>query len=277
MTGPRQDPEALAQDTSSLEGIGGGFLVEDSLSGTFTSRNTPDDSEDTISVDDLPKALRRAGLQGSIFRDVLELLESSAEPSTSTENMVVPMSFFRQAVEAMSDAPEAQRNRLERSREEPTREPSVWQDEDNSSSDEFRPDHDIYETSGESDVDDQRLPKNKSSSKARLTTAKKARAQDLFRLILERIPMTTSESLQKHEKHSIRPDISDKELHSRRIGVDELRHVAHSLNETPTTSELVEMLIEAIRAYFEAEDPEKLSSIPTEHPRIGLPECVNAH
>ncbi|WFD26867.1 hypothetical protein MNAN1_001856 [Malassezia nana] len=268
---------AFAQDTASLEGVGGGFLVEDSLSGTFPSRHTPDDSEDTISVDDLPKALRHAGLQGSIFRDALELLESSAEPSTSTDDMVVPMSFFRQAVEALSDAPDAQRSKLKRSRDEPISEPEEWEDEDNSSSEEFRPDHDVYETSGESDADEQKQPKSKNGSKVRLTTTKKARAQDLFRLILERIPMTSSESLQKHEKKSIRPDISEKELHSRRIGVDELRHVAHSLNETPTTAELVEMLTEAIRAYFEAEDPKKLSSIPTGHPRIGLPECVNAH
>lgn len=276
MTDRERVAAAYERSSSRQNETGGGFLVEDALSGGFMSRNVSGEGDDTLLVKDLPEALRRAGLRGSTFQEVQDLLEGSAESSTSGDHMVIPKTFFIQAVEAALDVPEDAPHRSKQRLRLQDAETSDMDEDDISSNDEFRIDEQDAESLDESD-DMERLDSNTSKRlpRTRLSASKRARAETLFRLILERLPLSSSEQLSKYDQNSIRPDVSDKELHSRRIGVDELRFVAQSLKESPSTSELLEMLSEATRIYPETGDTKQTASVCSDIHRIGLPECVD--
>lgn len=266
---------AYEQGSSSGDVSGGGFLIEDALSGSFPSKSFSDENEDALRLKDLPEALRHAGVQGSAFQEVQDLLESSAAPSPLVNDMVIPKNFFIQAVEAALNVPHVGPRRSKRPPRPKMTDLADSEDVEISSNDEFSPEDKSPNYSSESD--DMAGPyfhTTKSTSRTRLTASKRAQAQILFRLILERLPLDLPQNIQKHERHRIRSDVSDLELHSRRIGVDELRYVAQSLNENPNISELFEMLSEATRIYYETENQESHSSAHPDVHRIGLQEYV---
>lgn len=272
----RELAAAAYERGGSRQGVsGGGFLIENALSGTFDSDSFPDGGEDTIRLKDLPEALRREGLRGSAFREVQDLLESNAEPSPSMNEMVIPNSFFVQAVEAALDVSQAGPRRSKRALRFEDAESTDIEDDDISSNDEFKPEDQFHDSNDKSDdMGDASSPATKGTSRSRLTESKSVQAQLLFRLILERLPLDSSKKLRKYEKCPIRTDISDTELHSRRICAEELRYVAQTLNENPSTSELIEMISEATRAYYETRGTKPLPSANTDAHRIGLPEYV---
>lgn len=69
------------------------------------------------------------------------------------------------------------------------------------------------------------------------------KARFLYRLLLERIPLVPSSALATYDKNRNAPtEVDDRQLETRRIGLEELRYAAQSLGERTTTHEVRVML-----------------------------------
>lgn len=94
----------------------------------------------------------------------------------------------------------------------------------------------------------------------------------MYRLLLERIPLVAPTMLETYSYKGVRTDVTEQEIDTRRIGIDELRFAARSLGESPSTTELAEMLYEA--EALSAGHPNMHTRPNTQAPRIGLHEYV---
>lgn len=271
---------AVVYDTVSSGSVpdesgGGGFLISDSMAGGFIheglGRKDEDEALREMKVSALPRALEELDVYGSQRAEVQDLLESSAERRNLHEEPVIPRVYFIEAMETvLGGVRRSKRRRTARFENESE------SDVSNSSSmdaDEFQP----FEEDGSALLDDEDMdhgkpPASKASTGPRLTKARKEQARFLYRLLLERIPLVAPTMLETYSYKGVRADVTEEEIDKRRIGINELRFAARSLGESPSTTELAEMLYEA--EALSAGRTDLHSHQHTHAPRIGLHEYV---
>ena len=230
--------DAACSDTRDpVRGEGGGFLVNDSLAGGFV----PDADlyqEEGISqgmkVSALPRALESLGLDSSQRQDVCELLEANAVHGTYDNEPSIPKAYFIEAVQTVMEG--VRRSKRRRTNRQATNE---LHDSESYSDDEYDPSNDEYTSFSEEDAPN-------TDTRTKLTKTKREQARFLYRLLLERIPLVAPTMLSTLPNTGIRTDVTEEEVDTRCIGIDELRYAARNLGETPSTTELAEMLHEAI-------------------------------
>lgn len=252
--------EACSDTRDPVRGEGGGFLVNDSLAGGFL----PDADiyqEERISqgmkVSALPRALESLGLDSSQRKDVCELLEANAVQGTCDNEPNIPKAEFIEAVQTVMEG--VRRSKRRRTSRQATNESH---DTESYSDDEYDPSNDEYTSFSEEDEPN-------TAAKTKLTKTKREQARFLYRLLLERIPLVAPTMLSTLPNTGIRTDVTEEEVDTRCIGIDELRYAARSLGETPSTTELAEMLHEAMSLSSGAK-----AHTNTQAPRIGLHEYV---
>ena len=253
--------DAACSDTRDpVRGEGGGFLVNDSLAGGFV----PDADlyqEEGISqgmkVSALPRALESLGLDSSQRQDVCELLEANAVHGTYDNEPSIPKAYFIEAVQTVMEG--VRRSKRRRTNRQATNE---LHDSESYSDDEYDPSNDEYTSFSEEDAPN-------TDTKNKLTKTKREQARFLYRLLLERIPLVAPTMLSTLPNTGIRTDVTEEEVDTRCIGIDELRYAARNLGETPSTTELAEMLHEAISLSSGTK-----AHTNTQAPRIGLHEYV---
>ena len=253
--------DAACSDTRDpVRGEGGGFLVNDSLAGGFV----PDADlyqEEGISqgmkVSALPRALESLGLNSSQRQDVCELLESNAVHGSYDNEPSIPKAYFIEAVQTVMEG--VRRSKRRRTNRQATNE---LHDSESCSDDVYDPSNDEYTSFSEEDAPN-------TGTKTKLTKTKREQARFLYRLLLERIPLVAPTMLSTLPNTGIRTDVTEEEVHTRCIGIDELRYAARNLGETPSTTELAEMLHEAISLSSGTK-----AHTNTQAPRIGLHEYV---
>ena len=252
--------EACSDTRDPVRGEGGGFLVNDSLAGGFL----PDADfyqEERISqgmkVSALPRALESLGLDSSQRKDVCELLEANAVYGTCENEPNIPKAYFIEAVQTVMEG--VRRSKRRRTSRQATNESH---DTESYSDDEYDPSNDEYTSFSEEDEPN-------TAAKTKLTKTKREQARFLYRLLLERIPLVAPTMLSTLPNTGIRTDVTEEEVDTRCIGIDELRYAARSLGETPSTTELAEMLHEAMSLSSGAK-----AHTNTQAPRIGLHEYV---
>lgn len=252
--------EACSDTRDPVRGEGGGFLVNDSLAGGFL----PDADfyqEERISqgmkVSALPRALESLGLDSSQRKDVSELLEANAVHGTCENEPNIPKAYFIEAVQTVMEG--VRRSKRRRTSRQATNESH---DSESYSDDEYDPSNDEYTSFSEEDEPN-------TAAKTKLTKTKREQARFLYRLLLERIPLVAPTMLSTLPNTGIRTDVTEEEVDTRCIGIDELRYAARSLGETPSTTELAEMLHEAMSLSSGAK-----AHTNTQAPRIGLHEYV---
>lgn len=253
--------DAACSDTRDpVRGEGGGFLVNDSLAGGFV----PDADlyqEEGISqgmkVSALPRALESLGLDSSQRQDVCELLEANAAHGTYDNEPSIPKAYFIEAVQTVMEG--VRRSKRRRTNRRATNE---LHDSESYSDDEYDPSNDEYTSFSEEDAPN-------TDTKTKLTKTKREQARFLYRLLLERIPLVAPTMLSALPNTGIRTDVTEEEVDTRCIGIDELRYAARNLGETPSTTELAEMLHEAISLSSGTK-----AHTNTQAPRIGLHEYV---
>ena len=253
--------DAACSDTRDpVRGEGGGFLVNDSLAGGFV----PDADlyqEEGISqgmnVSALPRALESLGLDSSQRQDVCELLEANAVHGTYDNEPSIPKAYFIEAVQTVMEG--VRRSKRRRTNRQATNE---LHDSESYSDDEYDPSNDEYTSFSEEDAPN-------TDTKTKLTKTKREQARFLYRLLLERIPLVAPTMLSTLPNTGIRTDVTEEEVDTRCIGIDELRYAARNLGETPSTTELAEMLHEAISLSSGTK-----ARTNTQAPRIGLHEYV---
>ena len=253
--------DAACSDTRDpVRGEGGGFLVNDSLAGGFV----PDADlyqEEGISQDmkvsALPRALESLGLDSSQRQDVCELLEANAVHGTYDNEPSIPKAYFIEAVQTVLEG--VRRSKRRRTNRQATNE---LHDSESYSDDEYDPSNDEYTSFSEEDAPN-------TDTRTKLTKTKREQARFLYRLLLERIPLVAPTMLSTLPNTGIRTDVTEEEVDTRCIGIDELRYAARNLGETPSTTELAEMLHEAISLSSGTK-----ARTNTQAPRIGLHEYV---
>ena len=253
--------DAACSDTRDpVRGEGGGFLVNDSLAGGFV----PDADlyqEEGISqgmkVSALPRALESLGLDSSQRQDVCELLEANAVHGTYDNEPSIPKAYFIEAVQTVMEG--VRRSKRRRTNRQATNE---LHDSESCSDDVYDPSNDESTSFSEEDAPN-------TDTKTKLTKTKREQARFLYRLLLERIPLVAPTMLSTLPNTGIRTDVTEEEVDTRCIGIDELRYAARNLGETPSTTELAEMLHEAISLSSGTK-----AHTNTQAPRIGLHEYV---
>ena len=253
--------DAACSDTRDpVRGEGGGFLVNDSLAGGFV----PDADfyqEEGISqgmkVSALPRALESLGLNSSQRQDVCELLEANAVHGSYDNEPSIPKAYFIEAVQTVMEG--VRRSKRRRTNRQATNE---LHDSESCSDDVYDPSNDESTSFSEEDAPN-------TGTKTKLTKTKREQARFLYRLLLERIPLVAPTMLSTLPNTGIRTDVTEEEVHTRCIGIDELRYAARNLGETPSTTELAEMLHEAISLSSGTK-----AHTNTQAPRIGLHEYV---
>ena len=279
-------PGAAKSDISTA----GGFIVDvsDETAGGFvreTSCLSNSNASQILPVSALPYALDTLKLGGAKRRDVQELLEAHSEYDGKHTEPVVPRAYFLEAVEAVMDGiRRSKRRRLVRRQN--GEEASSNSEEGTASQDEYAPsDKDSASSSNEDDTgdggEDNRASSSMSSAKVskqdkntNISKAKKEQGRLLYRLLLERIPLVAPTMLANYPSIGIREDVTDEEIESRQIGIDELRYATRSLGESRSTSELADMLYEA--QALASNSTQTRSRAPAEAPRIGLNEYVSS-
>ena len=253
--------DAACSDTRDpVRGEGGGFLVNDSLAGGFV----PDADfyqEEGISqgmkVSALPRALESLGLDSSQRQDVCELLEANAVHGSYDNEPSIPKAYFIEAVQTVMEG--VRRSKRRRTNRQATNE---LHDSESCSDDVYDPSNDESTSFSEEDAPN-------TDTKTKLTKTKREQARFLYRLLLERIPLVAPTMLSTLPNTGIRTDVTEEEVDTRCIGIDELRYAARNLGETPSTTELAEMLHEAISLSSGTK-----AHTNTQAPRIGLHEYV---
>lgn len=264
----------------------GGFLPEDTSIGDKIlgeGSSKPSSSSKSLMtelpVSKLPHALCGLGLKPRARRDVQELLELHAE--SRGKRRVVTRDNFVQALETvLDDGTDARRSKRRRTNASyidrdaglsDASEISKSDAGDSDVSDDFQPV--IYSASERSES-----PTIEVNEGMRLATVKnpelgdelRAHGRLLFRLLLERLPLAVPATFHGRPRSvQIRTNVTEEEVSTRRIGMDELRYAAQSLGETPTTNELAEMLYEA-STFFQP--PGAQRPVITAAPRIGVDE-----
>lgn len=223
----------------------GGFVVDSDPDGGAASA--------ALSAERLPGVLRALGLTGSVMEDVAGLLRDAAvtvhDETREKPTKAVERAIFMQAVEAVleeqGDAPAHSGRRTQRKR---ARSPPSASDSEEDSGDEYQPGRDDYASGSESPGKASAIPtrarvQTEASGPPQLSDADRERAELFFSLILERLPLVPPTALRHTAKTSaVRGDIDAEEVHTRHIGIDELRYVVQSLGEKIADSELREML-----------------------------------
>ncbi|WFD30244.1 hypothetical protein MSPP1_001261 [Malassezia sp. CBS 17886] len=207
----------------------------------------------------LPEALRDAGLVGALLHGARELLQEHAEYVDASDKSLgkgVRRDDFLQAV-AVAREGSAGDDAAEDGDAD-----SAYDGADSSEhdeSDEYAPDGASEDEGGFVRT---RRPGMRRAPAGR-TRAAVPQATFLFRLLLQRIPLTPT--LPPRTKQPLRTDVSDDEVAARRIGLDELRYAMGTLGTSVSRAEIHEMLAEA-SAYFPDED------VTEQDPRIGIDE-----
>lgn len=194
----------------------GGFLPE---AGGFVADKPPSGraSSPALELDRLPLLLVNLGVDGELHEEVSALLRSQAEPTQS--GPVLRRAPFLQVLEAVLN-------------EEEMASPESEAPSDAS---------DTFEPAQASDSDDSDSAPTSRSTRSHMPRSKALhkKARILYGLLLERIPLVPSASLAERAKSTtVRTDVEEEEIDTRRIGVAELRYAAQSLGETPTTAEV---------------------------------------
>ena len=278
-------PGVAESDTSTA----GGFIVDvnDETAGGFvreTSCFSNSNASPVLPVSALPYALDTLELEGAKRRDVQELLEAHSEYDEMHAEPFVPRTYFLEAVEAvMGGIRRSKRRRLVRRQN--GEEASSNSDGGTASQDEYAPpDKEPAFSSDEDDTgardENDRAASSMSSAQVskqnkntNISKAKKEQGRLLYRLLLERIPLVAPTMLANYPSIGIREDVTDEEIESRQIGIDELRYATRSLGESRSTSELADMLYEA--QALASNSTQTRSRAPAEAPRIGLNEYVS--
>lgn len=259
---------------------GGGFMTEDAMRGDFGQEAS---SGLELRVEALPHLLRSLNFRGSVFHEMQELLLTSAQVSSIDGARVIPRAEFVHAVgELWNERHGAGARRTSHRPRKRARGDNEYESEGHGSSSEYTSfidddasdyDSDKGFVDDEDESDDDNHSRTGASRVSRVLSKKKREhARFLFRLLLERIPLVVPSALQAQAKGTVRTDVTEEELDTRRIGIDELRFAAKSLGELPSTQELAEMLYEA-STYGKATTIGNGPDL-TDPPRIGLAEYV---
>ncbi|KAL4400942.1 hypothetical protein ACI68E_002266 [Malassezia pachydermatis] len=273
-----EDAYDRASAPKSAVPLGGGFLADDAIAGAFQYDENVDNSAGprVLTLSGLSAALRAAGLEGQALEDVNELLVSYAEKREGIQEPIIPKTFFIEAVEAVLGGNSVPHSSSANYSTYPESTKDSDSDKGMTSDDNFVPEGDPNENDSEDDyeVDPRPLRKSRKAlhTPSKLSASKKEKARLLFRFLLERIPLVSSASLQGYPKDFLRTDVTDEEINTRRLGVDELRFAAHNLGELLSQNEIAEMLYEATLEHSIA--PQRRNQGLTDPPRIGLQEYV---
>ncbi|PKI84748.1 hypothetical protein MVES_001087 [Malassezia vespertilionis] len=234
---------AVKEDNgASLEAAhGGGFLPEDE--GVALDNAVPDISG--LPTYKLRAALSKLGLSRSKKNAVQQRLFASAEPGD--EGLMIPRDTFARVLEVVLLHDTI-----------PSLLPANGQDEDgltdSEEEDEFLP----HQDTSDEEAHNARMPNS---------AILKTKARFLYRLLLERIPLKPGAALDSATNaRTVRAEIEEDEISTRRIGLSELRYAATSLGEKQSTTELTAMLEEA-STYFQADGRASCTD-----PRIGIEE-----
>lgn len=200
----------------------GGFLPDDGgilpEAGGFVADKPPSGrASPALELDRLPLLLVNLGVDGELHEEVSALLRSQAEPTQS--GPVLRRAPFLQVLEAVLNEEEMA---------------SLESDAPSDASDTFDP-------AQTSDSDDSDAAPTSRSTRSHMPRSKALhkKARILYSLLLERIPLVPSAALAERAKSTtVRTDVEDEEIDTRRIGMAELRYAAQSLGETPTTAEV---------------------------------------
>lgn len=184
----------------------GGFIPEEAVIPTHTP---------TLFLHQLPNALAPFHLDAMTQDEVESLLRQSTEPSK--EGPTIRRDDFIEALEIVLGEQE---------------------ERDSDASDAYDPTADDDSVSGSDEAESSRsrnrMPKRKDLHE---------KARFLYRLLLERIPLVPSSALATYDKDKHVPtEVDDRQLETRRIGLEELRYAAQSLGERATTNEVRVML-----------------------------------
>lgn len=240
---------------------GGGFLVADSLAGGFLPESEfhrEEGASQGMKVSALPKALESLELDSSQRQNISELLEANSVHENYHDEPHIPKMYFIEAVQTvMEGVRRSKRRRTTR------RTSNESYDLESNSSDQYNPSTDETMSSSEEE-------NPAKSNQTKLTKTKRDQARFLYRLLLERIPLVAPTMLSSLSNTGIRTDVSEEEVNTRHIGIDELRFAARNLGETPSTAELAEMLHEASLLSSGTK-----AHTNTQAPRIGLHEYVH--
>ncbi|WFD05818.1 hypothetical protein MVES1_001152 [Malassezia vespertilionis] len=218
---------AVKEDNgASLEAAhGGGFLPEDE--GVALDNAVPDISG--LPTYKLRAALSKLGLSRSKKNAVQQRLFASAEPGD--EGLMIPRDTFARVLEVVLLHDTI-----------PSLLPANGQDEDgltdSEEEDEFLPHQDTSDE--EAHVPRQTRRGRGAPQNARMPNSAilKTKARFLYRLLLERIPLKPGAALDSATNaRTVRAEIEEDEISTRRIGLSELRYAATSLGEKQSTTE----------------------------------------
>lgn len=254
--------DAACSDTREpVAGEGGGFLVDDSLAGGFlpdSDFHRKEGVSQDMKVSAMPKALESLGLDASQRKDICELLEANSVHENHQDEPRIPKMYFIEAVQAVMEG--VRRSKRRRTTRQASNESH---DSESNSGDEYAPSTDENMSFSEEDEPSK-------SIQTKLTKTKRDQARFLYRLLLERIPLVAPTMLSTLSNTGIRTDVTEEEVNTRYIGIDELRYAARNLGGTPSTTELAEMLHEAASLSSGTK-----AHANTQAPRIGLHEYVH--